>query len=118
VSPLRVFVLAVSVLLFLLGVVAIVGAGNDPTALAGGWELALLFGGIALLLVLERQRYHAGATDRARQAAGPGGGEERDRPLEPRFRPTDERFVDPSSGQPMRVWVDAGTGERRYRAED
>jgi hypothetical protein len=118
VSPLRVFVLAISVLLFLLGVVAIVGAGNDPTALAGGWELALLFGGIALLLVLERQRYRPGGADRARRAAGPADGDEPGRPLEPRFRPTDERFVDPSSGQRMRVWVDAGTGERRYRAEE
>lgn len=116
-SPLRAFVLSVSVLLFLLGVVAIVGAGGDATAVGGGWELVILFGGISLLLVLERQRYRSAAAEHARQSPGPGGGEEPNQPLEPRFRATDERFVDPSSGRRMRVWVDASTGERRYRAD-
>jgi len=37
--------------------------------------------------------------------------------LEPRFRRTDERFVDPTSGHTMRVYVDPRTGERRYLAE-
>jgi hypothetical protein len=116
-SPLRALVLAVAVLFFLLGVVAIVGSGGDSTLVGGGWELVIVFGGIAILLVLERQRYRSAAAERVRQASGPGGGEEPGQPLEPRFRPTDELFVDPSSGRQMRVWADARTGERRYRAE-
>ena len=32
-------------------------------------------------------------------------------------RPTDEVFIDPSSGQRMRVWYDPATGERDYRPE-
>jgi hypothetical protein len=34
--------------------------------------------------------------------------------LDPRFRPTEEIFRDPRSGQTMRVFVDDATGERRY----
>jgi hypothetical protein len=37
--------------------------------------------------------------------------------MEPRFRRTDEFFEDPTSRRRMRVWLDATTGERRYRAE-
>jgi hypothetical protein len=31
--------------------------------------------------------------------------------------PTDEVFVDPTSGKQMRVWYDPETGEREYRPE-
>jgi hypothetical protein len=31
--------------------------------------------------------------------------------------PTDEVFIDPVSGKPMRVWYDPATGEREYRPE-
>jgi hypothetical protein len=31
--------------------------------------------------------------------------------------PTNEVFVDPSTGQQMRVWYNSSTGEREYRAE-
>jgi hypothetical protein len=117
VSQLRVFVLAVAILLFLLGVVAIVGANGDTAILAGGVQLALVFGAVSILLVLERQRYRSNSAERDRRPPGPGGGEEPDRPLESRFRPSDEVFVDPSSGRRMRVWLDSRTGERRYRAE-
>ncbi len=48
---------------------------------------------------------------------GPGGGEPLDAAMEPRFTSTDEVFVDPTSGHRMRVFLDPGTGERRYRAE-
>jgi hypothetical protein len=34
------------------------------------------------------------------------------------FRPTDELFVDPTSGQRLRVYLDPATGERRYYAEE
>ena len=33
------------------------------------------------------------------------------------LRPTDERFIDPTSGTPMRVWIDPQSGERIYRPE-
>jgi hypothetical protein len=38
-------------------------------------------------------------------------------PLEARFKPTGELFVDPTSGQRMRVVIDPSNGERRYIAE-
>jgi hypothetical protein len=63
----------------------------------------------------ERLRYRSLAADRQGDDNGPGGGE----PSLPeaRFRPTDERFVDPTTGLQMRVFVDSRTGERRYVAE-
>jgi hypothetical protein len=30
------------------------------------------------------------------------------------LQPTDERFVDPTSGQRLRVWIDPASGERAY----
>ena len=40
------------------------------------------------------------------------------RPLEPRFRPTDEVFVDPTSRPADARLAGPPTGERRYVAED
>ncbi len=114
---LRAFVLAASVALFLLGVVTVVGSGGDAASISAGWWLIVIFGAVAVLLALERQRYRSAAAERAGPAPGPGGGEEPGRPLEARFRATDEVFLDPTSGRRMRVWVDDRTGERRYRAE-
>jgi hypothetical protein len=37
---------------------------------------------------------------------------------EPRFRPPEERFIDPTTRRRVRVWMDPGTGERRYRLDD
>ena len=54
---------------------------------------------------------------RTARPPGPGGGETPGGPLEPRFRPTAEVFVDPTTGHRMRVLVDPRTGERRYVAE-
>jgi hypothetical protein len=113
----RTVVLVGSVVLFLLGVVSVVTPTGNRAVTEGAWTLVIVFGGLALLLVLERQRYRSAAAERAGLSPGPGGGEEPEAPLEARFRPTDERFVDPSSGRRMRVWVDSATGERRYRAE-
>jgi hypothetical protein len=33
------------------------------------------------------------------------------------WEPTDERFVDPTTGRHMRVWLNPADGERRYVAE-
>jgi hypothetical protein len=76
-----------------------------------------IFGAVLVVaVVLERQRYRSEESDRAFEPVGPGGGEPGGS-LEPRFRATDERFVDPTSGHTMRVYVDPRTGERRYLAE-
>ena len=75
-----------------------------------------------------RTRAHRGRTARAdalpidpgRAVAGGARARRReptDRPMEPRFRRTDQRFVDPTTHIPMVVWLNPKTGERRYRAE-
>jgi hypothetical protein len=108
--------------------------------LIGGLGVVLMVGGIALMafpgprsdvmgalfvflpgavlvagVLLERTRYRSLHAERTGDMHGPGGGE----PARPdaRFRPTDERFMDPTSGIPMRVWIDPSNGERRYVAE-
>jgi hypothetical protein len=61
-------------------------------------------GAVGLVIVLfERQRYGAAAEERPSQAQG--------------YRPTDEVFVDPTTGQRTRVWIDPQSGERTYRPE-
>lgn len=87
---------------------------------AGAWAEGLwaaIAGAVVLVaVVLERARYRSEATEHSDGPAGPGGGE----PLMPvaPFRPTDELFVDPTSGQRLRVYLNPATGERRYFAED
>jgi hypothetical protein len=77
-----------------------------------------IFGAAILIaLVVERNRYRSEAADRSFERVGPGGGEPSNS-LEPRFRATPETFVDPTSNQRMRVFVDSRSGERRYVAED
>ena len=93
--------------------------GNeDETALIVIGLLTALAGiaGLAVLLV-ERMRYHSEAAEGAPRTPGAPGGDGPDQPLEARFRPTPEVFVDPTSGRTMRVHVDPDTGERRYRVE-
>ncbi len=84
--------------------------------LGPGLWLVVTGGVLMLAAVLERQRYRSEAAERGNEPAGPGGGETPG-VVEPRFRPTDEVFVDPSTGRRMRVLLDARTGERRYVAE-
>jgi hypothetical protein len=71
---------------------------------------------ILVALAIERNRYRSEAAERTFEPVGPGGGEPEGQ-LEPRFRRTDETFVDPTSGVAMRVFVDRSTGDRRYVAE-
>ena len=113
-TALRILILAFGVLLVLGGFAAIA---------AGGWLIWMGFwcvlGGLVIVgaVLLERRRYRSAAAEAGTELPGPGGGEPLDEPLEPRFSPTNERFVDPTTGHAMRVWVDAASGERRYRAE-
>jgi hypothetical protein len=76
--------------------------------------------GAALMVaaLVERLRYRSADSERQASPPGPGGGEPTDRPMEPRFQRTDERFVDPTTSVVMRVWLDPANGERRYRAEE
>ena len=106
----RVLGAAVAALILLGGLVALT-AGQAP---AGLW--AVVLGGAGLIgLGFERIRYRSEAAERTRADAGAGGGELQV-PQHP-FRPTDERFVDPTTGRLMRVYLDPATGERRYHAE-
>ncbi len=99
--------------LLFLGGMATIGVGG-PDAPAGAW--GILFGSAVMIVaVLQRSRYRSDAAERSHVDPGPGGGELGT--LEPRFLPTTELFVDPTSGRLMRVYVDRRTGERRYRAE-
>jgi hypothetical protein len=102
------------VLLILAGIA--VAATTGP---AGGLVAALsafVPGAILVAAVLlERTRYRSLSAERSGDGHGPGGGETA-RP-DIRFRPTEERFLDPSTGVPMRVWVDPATGEQRYVPE-
>ena len=111
VDTVRVVVGVLAALLTLGGLVGLVaGAWAD-----GLW--AAVTGAVVLVAVtLERTRYRSEAAERSPGAAGPGGGEPT-MPLAP-FRPTDELFVDPTSGQRLRVYLDPATGERRYYADE
>ncbi|MGH8221254.1 MAG: hypothetical protein ACREUT_22210 [Steroidobacteraceae bacterium] len=66
----------------------------------GGWQM--LAGGLIVLvgIVFERWRYR-------NPAERPDG----------TWEATGERFVDPSSGEPVEVFFNPRTGERRYVAE-
>jgi hypothetical protein len=105
----------IGVLAMLGGLLFIVGLPGAGTFVG----LELVAGGAFLVLVVafERQRYRSASAEQSNAAAGPGGGEPAGGPLEPRFRPTAEVFIDPTSGRRMRVVVDPTSGERRYIAE-
>jgi hypothetical protein len=98
--------------LLMLSGFALAASGVEP----GSGVMAILFGAaLTIAAVLQRQRYRSLAAERANLHPGPGGGE--DGPLEPRFVPTPEVFIDPTTDRLMRVFVDPRNGERRYRAE-
>lgn len=114
----RLFAVVCALLMIAFGVwLAIYGNEGEAILVATGIFIILLaVGGIAVLF-FERMRYHSGAAEGEPRTPDAPGGDHPDDPLEPRFRPTPEVFVDPTSGRTMRVHVDPGTGERRYRVE-
>lgn len=94
--------------------------GGLAGAVAGAWAdgvWAAVTGAVILVaVVLERARYRSEVAEHDAGQSGAGGGE-RTMPTAP-FRPTDELFIDPTSGARLRVYLDATTGERRYYAEE
>ena len=112
----RVIVLLFGVTMMLAGL-ATIAFGGAAAFITGLWILGI---GIACIIgtLIERVRYRSDATDRDGLPTGRAGGEPPGTRLEPRFRRSDEVFVDPTSSRTMRVWVDPGNGERRYVAED
>lgn len=111
VNAIRVLVGVGAFLLMIGGLVGVVaGAWAD-----GLWAAAT--GAVILVaVVLERARYRSEAAERSAGESGLGGGE-RTVPVAP-FRPTDEVFIDPTTGHRLRVYLDPATGERRYHAEE
>ena len=103
----------VGILAVLLMIGGLIGVGTGSWA-AGVWSIVA--GAVVLVAVaFERTRYRSAAAERNDGAPGPGGGEHAI-PAAP-FRPTDELFVDPTSGHRLRVYLNPATGERRYYAE-
>jgi hypothetical protein len=108
----RLLVFGIGLVLTVLGISLL---GSDQPA-----GLYPLFAGLLMVVaaVIERVRYRSSEAEATAERPGPGGGEPAGTSLEPRFRPTDERFEDPTTGVRMRVWLDPEAGERRYVAED
>jgi hypothetical protein len=100
--------------LSMLGGLALIVSGS-AFALAG-LQLVALGAFLIVVVALERSRYRSEAAEGSNGAPGPGGGEPVGQ-LDPRFRPTAEVFVDPTTGLHMRVLIDPTNGERRYVAE-
>ena len=101
----------------LLGVGLMIGglAGVATGAWAEGLWAIVAGAVVVIAVVLERSRYRSEAAERSDAAPGPGGGEPS--APQPPFQPTDEVFVDPTSGHRLRVYLNPATGERLYHAE-
>lgn len=109
----RAVILVGSAALIALGLFLITSADVPLTGL-----FTVGLGALGILAVfIERMRYRSDVEERVPTSGSPGG-IPADEPLEPRFRPTTEVFIDPSTARRMRVYADPATGERRYRAED
>ena len=92
---LRMIIGAVGALLLAVGLVLLIRGGM----LAWPGIQLIVIGAVGVVIALfERLRYGAG-----RGEAGEG-----------RLRPTEERFIDPSTGERTRVWIDPASGERSY----
>jgi hypothetical protein len=90
---LRTVVLLVTLVALVFSIFGVISNGEN-------WPIAILLSGIAAALAFERHQYGK-ATSKP-----PGTG----------WLQTSETFIDDSSGQPVSVWFNAETGERRYVA--
>jgi len=107
----------IGVLLMLAGLAVIVAPLPDIAGLQlAGLQLVGFGAFLVIVVAIERSRYRSDAAEKANATPGPGGGEPTGQ-IEPRFRPTSEVFIDPTTRHQMRVLVDPATGERRYVAE-
>ena len=109
VPALRILVGFVALLMLLAGLAVLTTGGAN--LISGLWLMVLGAAGL-IAVAFERMRYGSDSGDR------PGGAGIDIDPLEPRFRATDERFTDPTTRRRVRVWLDPGTGERRYRPDE
>ncbi len=113
----RAFVVVLGVMLVAVGIwiAAVENEGSIGLVLVG---LMTAFIGVACIVSigLERIRYRSAAAE-VPATVGPPGGEPGGTALDSRFQPTNEVFVDPTSGTRMRVFLDRDTGERRYQPE-
>jgi hypothetical protein len=82
----------------LMGFGTLLIAGAALLALAG-WLLPAIAGAVLVLGILVERRVYKPVSD-----ARPG----------PEWQRTNERFVDPSTGKPLTVFIKPDTGERRY----
>lgn len=78
--------------------------------LLGGFAVVATGGGPVLLIV--------GAVVLVTAALEPVYGRAAGRPRDGDWRPTDEKFIDPETGQLVTVWFDPSSGERRYVSND
>jgi len=86
-----------TLLLVFAGVLALVGATLVLRGLLGAGAYALGFAGLIVLGTVFEGRYRS-------SHARPGAD----------WKPTDERFEDPQTGQTVQVFYDPASGERRY----
>jgi hypothetical protein len=93
---LRAVVLALGVLGFLAGLVALAFHAFPPAAVFAFWGALVVIG-----TIYERYRY------KPLEAGRPGGNRE----------PTAERFIDDETGKAVTVYLDPRTGERKYVTE-
>jgi hypothetical protein len=89
---LRIFVIAVAAILMCVGVGLIACGVHVP-----GWQVLIIGTLILIGTLLERWRYS--------HIEPPSNGQ---------WQRTDERFLDPSTGDPVEVLFDPRSGERRY----
>jgi hypothetical protein len=108
--------------LVVVGILLMLAGLGVITALPGidglvGLQLVGFGAFLVVVVAIERHRYRSAAAERSNEPAGPGGGEPSGAAIDARFRPTSELFIDPTTGQRMRVVIDPANGERRYVAE-
>jgi hypothetical protein len=105
----------VGAVMILAGIAVAAATGPGGASLVSALTLFIPGAVMVAAVLLERTRYRSLHAEHTGDGHGAGGGETH--PPEPRFGPTEERFVDPTTGVPMRVWVDPATGEQRYVPE-
>jgi hypothetical protein len=114
----RLFAVVVALMVIAFGLwLATYGNEGEVGLVIVGLFTALCGAGAIGVLFFERMRYHSEGAERTGLTPAEPGGDHPDEPLEARFRPTHEVFIDPTSGRTMRVFADPSNGERRYRAE-